>query len=170
MKFVRSSIYWETSRCKHQWIMNCSHVNEHIAKLHSETCSIFIYCSGAWFICMQNAYLSRLNLREWRMAGSFCLRFHKWILSSAKALTSAPYGPNTHTHTQKKDSKFVIHYILNILFYFKRLNIQPKATGNVRKKDKTKREEMTIQMDRAELTSLTRNSSWMTADPLSCWQ
>lgn len=75
-----------------------------------------------------------------------------------------------HTHTQKKDSKFVIHYILNILFYFKRLNIQPKATGNVRKKDKTKREEMTIQMDRAELTSLTRNSSWMTADPLSCWQ
>lgn len=36
------------------------------------------------------AYLSLLNLREWRMAGLFCLRFHRWTLSSAKALTSAP--------------------------------------------------------------------------------
>lgn len=36
-------------------------------------------------------YLSLLNLRECRMAGIFCLRFHRWMLSSAKALTSAPW-------------------------------------------------------------------------------
>ncbi len=35
-------------------------------------------------------YLSLLNLRECRIAGIFCLRFHRWMLSSAKALTSAP--------------------------------------------------------------------------------
>lgn len=39
-----------------------------------------------------NTYLSRLNFRECRIAGIFCLRFHRWMLSSAKALTSAPYG------------------------------------------------------------------------------
>lgn len=37
-----------------------------------------------------HSYLSLLNLREWRMAGLFCLRFHRWTLSSARALTSAP--------------------------------------------------------------------------------
>lgn len=37
-------------------------------------------------------YLSLLNLRECRIAGIFCLRFHRWMLSSAKALTSAPWG------------------------------------------------------------------------------
>lgn len=39
----------------------------------------------------EEAYLSLLNLRECRMAGIFCLRFHRWTLSSAKALTSAPW-------------------------------------------------------------------------------
>ncbi len=71
--------------------------------------------SCSWFICTQDAYLSRLNLREWRMAGSFCLRFHKWMLSSAKALTSAPYGPNKQEHNKGlKSSTFVIP-ILNRL-------------------------------------------------------
>lgn len=37
-------------------------------------------------------YLSLLNLRECRIAGCFCLRFHRWMLSSVKALTSAPCG------------------------------------------------------------------------------
>lgn len=44
-----------------------------------------ILCSFVW-----GSYLSLLNLREWRMAGLFCLRFHRWTLSSARALTSAP--------------------------------------------------------------------------------
>lgn len=48
------------------------------------------------------SYLSLLNLREWRMAGLFCLRFHRWILSSARALTSAPCQ-------NKKENFIVIH-------------------------------------------------------------
>lgn len=39
----------------------------------------------------EEVYLSLLNLRECKMAGIFCLRFHRWMLSSAKALTSAPW-------------------------------------------------------------------------------
>lgn len=42
-------------------------------------------------------YLSLLNLRECRIAGIFCLRFHRWMLSSAKALTSAPWGGGSET-------------------------------------------------------------------------
>lgn len=45
-------------------------------------------------------YLSLLNLRECRMAGIFCLRFHRWMLSSAKALTSAPWKTDRIAATQ----------------------------------------------------------------------
>lgn len=42
-------------------------------------------------------YLSLLNLSECKIAGIFCLRFHKCMLSSVKTLTSAPCRKGSET-------------------------------------------------------------------------
>lgn len=63
----------------------------------------------------RTTYLSLVNLREWRIAGIFCLRFHKWMLSSAKPLTSAPCRKG-HTEPQWRTSDMIIHmYCTSIL-------------------------------------------------------
>lgn len=49
-------------------------------------------------------YRSRLNFREWRIAGRFCLKFHKWSVSSALALTKAPCSNQRQNMVQ-----YVIH-------------------------------------------------------------